>query len=85
MSSSVTLWTIAHQVPLSMEFARQEYLSGLPFPSPGDLPDSEIEPRSFASPALAGGFFDAALPGNPFFFCMIILNLDLAYWSSVVS
>ena len=45
------------QAPLSMEFSRQEYWSGLPFPSPGDLPDPEIKPMSPASPALAGGFF----------------------------
>ena len=39
-------WTIAHQGPLSMGFPRQEYLSGMPFPSPGDLPDPGIELRS---------------------------------------
>ena len=38
-------WTVAHQAPLSMGFSRQEYWSGLPFPSPGDLPDPGIEPR----------------------------------------
>ena len=48
-----TPWTVAHQAPLSMEFFRQEYWSGLPFPSPGDLPDPGIEPMSLASPALA--------------------------------
>ena len=41
-----TPWTVAHQAPLSMEFSRQEYWSGLPFPSPEDLPDPEIESRS---------------------------------------
>ena len=41
-----TPWTIAYQVPLSMGFSRQEYWSGLPFPSPGDLPNPGIEPRS---------------------------------------
>ena len=46
-----TLWTVAHQVPLSMGFARQEYRSGLPCPPPGDLPDQGIEP------ILAGRFF----------------------------
>ena len=51
------LWTIAPQVPLSMGFSRQEYWSGLPFPSPGDLPDPGIESSSLVSPALAGGFF----------------------------
>ena len=52
-----TPWTIEHQAPLSMGFPRQEYWSGLPLPSPGDLPDPGIEPMSLASPALAGGFF----------------------------
>ena len=46
ISDSGTPWTIARQAPLSMEFSRQEYWSGLPFPSPGDLPDPGIEPRS---------------------------------------
>ena len=44
-----TLWTVAHQAPLSMGFSRQEYWSGLPCPSPGDRPNSRIEP---VSPAL---------------------------------
>ena len=42
----VTPWIVAHQAPLSMESPRQEYWSGLPFPSPGDLPNPGIEPRS---------------------------------------
>ena len=45
MSDSVTPWTVAHQAPPSMGFSRQEYWSGLPFPSPGDLPDPGTEPR----------------------------------------
>ena len=49
--SFVTPWTVAHQVPLSMGFSRQKYWSGLPCPSPGDLPDPEIEPGSLASQA----------------------------------
>ena len=53
----VTPWTVAHQSPLFMGFPREEYWSGLPFPSLGDLPDPEVEPTSLASPALAGGFF----------------------------
>ena len=44
----VTPWTVAHQALLSMGFSRQEYWSGLPLPSPGDLPDQGIEPRSSA-------------------------------------
>ena len=53
----VTLWTVAHQAPLSMGFSRQEYWSGLPYLPPGDLPDPGIEPTFLESPALAGGFF----------------------------
>ena len=44
--SSATPWTVAHQAPLPMGFSRQEYWSGLPFPSPGDLPDPGVEPGS---------------------------------------
>ena len=51
-----TPWTVAHQAPLSMEFPRQEYWSGLPFPIPGDFPEPGIEPASPVSPALAGGW-----------------------------
>ena len=51
--SFATPWTVAYQAPLSMGFPRQKYWSELPFPSPGDLPDLEIEP---ISPALAGRF-----------------------------
>ena len=53
----VTLWTRAHQAPLSMGFSRQEYWSGLPYPPPGDLPYPGIEPASLTSPALAGRLF----------------------------
>ena len=49
-----TPWTVAHQAPLSMEFFKQEYYSGLTFPSPGDLPNSEIKHMPPVSPALAG-------------------------------
>ena len=48
----VTPMTVAHQVPLSMEFYRQECWSGLPFPAPGNLPELGIEPRSPSSPVL---------------------------------
>ena len=57
VSDSLTPWTIARQVLLSMEFPRHEHRSGLLFPPPGHLSDPEIEPASLASPALAGGFF----------------------------
>ena len=52
-----TLWTIARKVLLSMGFSRQEWWNGLPFSSPGDLPNTGIEPELLASPAFAGGFF----------------------------
>ena len=61
-----TPWTVAHQAPLSMGFARQEYWSVLPPPSPRDIPHSGIEPTS---PALAGGFFTAESSGK-----LIIFN-----------
>ena len=58
-------WIGAYQAPLSMEFFRQEYWGGLPFPSPGDLPDPGFKPESFASPALVGSFFTTEPPGKP--------------------
>ena len=57
---SATPWTVAHQPPLSMEFSRHEYWSGLPFPPPGDLPNPGIEPTSLMFPALAGRSFTAS-------------------------
>ena len=58
------LWTVAHQTPLSMEFSRQEYWSGLPFPSPGDLPNPETD---LVSPALTEDrVFITAPPGKRF-------------------
>ena len=50
-------WTVDFQAPLSTEFSRQDYWSGLPFPTPEDLPDLGIEPLSLESPELVGGFF----------------------------
>ena len=60
-----TSWTVARQVPLSMEFSRQEYWSGLPFPPPGGLPDPGNKPTFLASPALAGRFFTTLPPEKP--------------------
>ena len=57
--------TVACQAPLSMEFSRQKYCSGLPFPTPGDLPNLGIESVSLVSPALAGKFFTSVPPGKP--------------------
>ena len=59
-----TLWTVAHQAPLSVGFSRREYWGGLPFPPPGDLPNPGTEPTCLASPALTGGFFTFHL-GSP--------------------
>ena len=56
------LWTAAHQAPLSIEFSRQEYWSGLPFPSPGDLPDPGVEPTS---PALQADSLLTEHKGKP--------------------
>ena len=60
----VTPWTVSCQVPLSMGFSRQEYWSGLPFPSPEDLSDSGIKLTSPTSPALAGRFLTTEPSGK---------------------
>ena len=65
-------WTVAHQAPLSIGFSRQEYWSGLPCPSRGDLPDPGMEP---VSSALPGGFFTAKPPGKPLLDHMVVLSL----------
>ena len=62
--NSVTSWTVASQAPLSMEFSRQEYWSGLPFPPPGDLPNPGTEWVSLVSPALADRLFITEPPGK---------------------
>ena len=53
----VTPWTVIHQAPLSMEFSKQEYWSGLPWLPPGDVPNPGIKPTPPGAPALAGRFF----------------------------
>ena len=66
-----TPWNIAHQAPLSMELSRQEYWSGFPFPSPGDLPDPGIKPRS---PTFQADSLPSGPPGKPWMqmrFCQI--------------
>ena len=79
VSNSVTPWMVAHQAPLSMEFSRQEYWSGLPFLPSGDLPDPGIKPVSPVSQA------DSLPPshlGSPFIvihFCFVFI----LYWSIV--
>ena len=77
----VTLWTIACQAPLSMEFHRQEHWSGLPCPPSGDLPNAGMEPASLMSPALADGLFTTSTTWEaqitfkytPFVFCIASL------------
>ena len=60
MHNSATPWTVAHQASLSIGFSRQEYWSGLPCPSPDDLPTPGIESASLMSPAAAGGLFTSS-------------------------
>ena len=61
----VISWTVALETPLSVGSSRQEYCSGLPFSSPGSLPNPGIEFTSLVSPALAGRFFTTEPPGKP--------------------
>ena len=63
MSDSANPWTVAYQAPLSMRFSRQEYWSGLPFPSPGDLSNLGIEPR--VRTALESDALTSEPPGKP--------------------
>ena len=60
-----TTWTVAYQAPLSIGFSRQEYWSGLPFPSPGNLPDPGVEPTSPVSPALQADPLPPRHQGRP--------------------
>ena len=73
-----TLQTVAIQAPLPMGFSRQEYWSGLPCPSPEDLPDPGIKPWSFMSPALTGGFFTSSgtweAPVHLYLFPHLLIN-----------
>ena len=64
-----TLWTVAHQAPLSMGFSRHGYWSGLPFPSPGDRPNPGIEPRS---PTLQADTLTSEPPGKPIYIYIYI-------------
>ena len=73
-------WTVAHQAPLSMGFSRQKYWSGLPFPSPGDLPDPGIKPRS---PALEADALTSEPPGKPALPIHDIIYFQVRYYSVV--
>ena len=61
----VTPWTVDHQALLPMGFSKQAYQVGLPFPTPGDLPNPGMEPESLMSPVLADGFFTNSATGKP--------------------
>ena len=71
MSDSATPWTVAYQAPPPIGFSRQEYWSGLPFPSPGDLPDPGIEP---GSPAFQADALISEPPGKPLYRVSILLK-----------
>ena len=76
VSDSATPWTVAHQAPLSMEFSRQEYWSGLPFPTLGELPGPGIRPEFLAPHELVGGFLPTVPPGKPY----LIFNGFAGIW-----
>ena len=76
----VTPWTVAYQAPPSMGFSRQECWSGLPFPSPGDLPDPGIQPQS---PTLQADTLPSESPGNSKFLLLVYFMYQLNYISSV--
>ena len=75
----MTPWTVAHQASLSVEFSRQEYWSGLPCPSPADLPDTGIDPRS---PVLQADSLLSEPPGKPFPKVLSVVNSD-GIWVSL--
>ena len=74
---SATPWAVACQAPLSIQFSRQEYWSGLPLPSPGDLPDSGTEPES---PAWQTDSLPEP-PGKPIYVCMHYLYISLNHFA----
>ena len=82
VSDSVTPWTVACQAPLSMEFSRQGYWSGLPYPPPGDLPNLGMEPRS---PALQVDSLTSEPPGKPkkHICCCSVTKLCLTLFDSM--
>ena len=69
-----TLWTISRQAPLSMEFSRQEYWSGLPCSPPGDLPNQGLNPR-LMSPALVGRFFTISATWEALHYVLLLCSV----------
>ena len=82
-STLVTPWTVYCHAPLSMESSRQEYWSGLSFPTSGDLHDLETEPASLASPVLAGRFFTTVSPGKPHIYILYIYIFQYTYYYKI--
>ena len=82
VSNSATSWTVAHQAPLSLGFFRQQYWSGLPFPTPGDLLNLGIKPMY---PALAGEFFTTEPPGKLYISISIVYHRILTIVSKLYS
>ena len=78
-----TPWTVTRQAPLSLGFPRQEYWSGLPCPSPGDLPDPGTEPAPLLSPELAGGLFTAWEAPGPAWAARVIAVLPVTPLSAL--
>ena len=77
-----TLWAVAHQAPLSIGFSKQEFWIWVPFPTPGSLPDSGIEPANLASPELAGGLFttSATWEADATYMCNLKIKQISEYW-----
>ena len=75
----VTPWTVVYQAPLSMRFSRQEYWSGLPFSSPEDVPEPQIEP---GSPALQADSLPSEPPEKAYKFCFINEFICIIYFYS---
>ena len=85
----MTLWTVAHQAPLSLGFSRKEYRSGLPCPPPGDLPDPGIESKFPMSPELQVDFFFKSSEPSGKYICIysfrkIILYANLLFQGTLV-
>ena len=78
----VTPWTVAYQASPSMGFSRQEYWSGLPFPSPGDLPNPGIEP---GSPALEADALTSESPGKPLLLHILNMKSDPVFLATFIN
>ena len=77
--------TVARQAPLTMEFLRQEYWSGLPFPTPGDLPDLGIKPACPVSPALQANSLPTEPSRKNYFMVCLILEKEMATHFSILA